>query len=431
MLLSIYVVQPGDSLYEIARRYGVPMNEIIENNLLQNPGSLVVGQTLVFPGKPSLYTVQPGDSLFTISRKFNVPVSAIIQTNGLGGEPSYLPVGLLLTIPQPPQPSIDVGAFMDVNITGEESVEEINDIGRYLTYLHIFSYHANPDGTLDPIEGDVPIIQAAYENGVVPLMVLTNISEGEFSEELATTILGNPEIQAVLLDSVIAVMDEKGYLGLTVDFEYLGAQNREPYVEFLTMAKERLSEKNYSLSAALAPKYRANQEGVLYEGHDFKAIGEVVDFINIMTYEWGWSGGPPLPVAPINEVRQVIEYAVSEVPPEKIMMGIPLYGYDWTLPYIKGGQFAKTLSPQEAIRIANENNVMIQYDPAAQSPFFKYIDEEGRRHEVWFEDARSIQAKMNLVKEFGLKGFFYWVLGVQFPQNWLVVQENFEINDRL
>ena len=132
-------------------------------------------------------------------------------------------------------------------------------------------------------------------------------------------------------------------------------------------------------------------------------------------------------VSPIDQVRAVLEYAVTEIPREKIMMGIPLYGYDWILPYVPGGQWAVTISPQEAIELALRYNTNIEYDTTAQAPFFYYTDGQGRYHIVWFEDARSIQAKFNLVKELGIRGFFYWVLGKDFPQNWLLIEGNFTV----
>ena len=77
--------------------------------------------------------------------------------------------------------------------------------------------------------------------------------------------------------------------------------------------------------------------------------------------------------------------------------------------------------------LAAANNVQIQYDIQAQAPFFKYTDTNGKQHEVWFEDARSIQAKFNLIKELGLRGMSYWKLGLSFPQNWLLITENFNV----
>jgi len=137
-----------------------------------------------------------------------------------------------------------------------------------------------------------------------------------------------------------------------------------------------------------------------------------------------------MPVSPINSVRRVLEYALTEMPGSKIMMGQNLYGYDWTLPYVPGGPYARALSPQAAIRLARDQNVAIRYDYTAQAPNFDYVDAEGRAHKVWFEDARSIQAKFNLIKELGLRGISYWKLGLPFPQNWLLLGDQFTVTKR-
>lgn len=189
-------------------------------------------------------------------------------------------------------------------------------------------------------------------------------------------------------------------------------------------AKERFSQEGWFLSIALAPKTSATQKGKWYEAHDYKAQGAIVDFVVIMTYEWGYSGGPARAVSPIGPVRDVLEYAITEMPSQKILMGQNLYGYDWTLPF-KPGTTAKAVSPQQAIDLARTFNVNIQYDYTSQAPFFNYRDESGNEHEVWFEDARSIQAKFTLLKELNLRGMSYWKLGLAFPQNWLLLQDNF------
>src|SRR5690625_459815 len=141
------------------------------------------------------------------------------------------------------------------------------------------------------------------------------------------------------------------------------------------------------MSTALAPKTSATQKGIVYEAHDYHAHGEVADFVVIMTYEWGYSAGPPLPVSPINEVRKVLEYAVTQIPANKLLMGQNLYGYDWTLPFVQGESFARAISPRQGIDIARNNHVEILYDELAQAPFFTYFDDEGLEHIVWFEDA--------------------------------------------
>ena len=146
-----------------------------------------------------------------------------------------------------------------------------------------------------------------------------------------------------------------------------------------------------------------------------------------MSYEWGWSGVPPFAVAAIDLVEDVIRYAVSVIPSRKILMGMPLYGYDWPLPYMPGGKWATRISPQDAIRITAERGAEIRFDVQTQSPTFKYRDDNGIEHEIWFEDARSVEAKLLLVNKYDLRGVSYWVLGEPFPQNWLVLEDMYNI----
>jgi spore germination protein len=423
------VVEPGDTLTEIATTFNVPVDVLIETNRIPNPENLVVGQTIVIPIWGSYYFVEAGDTLFTIARDFFVPVSQLIQLNQIA-EPDTLQVGTRLYIPQRPRIVKDVATYVDPQITGDRTYREIDQVGDQLTYINIFSYEVNPDGSLTPV-ADEEALRAAVDNDIFPIMVITNIVEGQFDQDLITLILADEAIQERMLDEIVAIMEAKGYRGIDFDFEYLGAENREPYNDFLRKAVDRFRPLGYTVSTALAPKYYEEQEGILYEGHDYQAQGEIVDYIFFMTYEWGWSGGPPRPVAPIDEVRKVMEYAVSEVPREKVMMGIPLYGYDWELPYEPGGKWARAISSQRAIELASQYNVEIEYDEEAEAPFFNYVDEDGVAHIVWFEDARSMQAKFDLVRELGIKGLYYWVLGRDFPQNWLLIEDNFIVRKRI
>ncbi len=425
-ILFIHVVQPGDSLWKISRRYGVSTQEISDINELDQFPYLVVGQALVIPTREFSYTVRPGDTLWSISRRFNISINNIAAANSITNQ-NVLTPGQVLRIPSRSKNFgyIEVNAYIEPS-TPEKEREDIREVGEYLTYLSPFSYRVTADGTLIPIRDDT-MISTARGLRVAPLMVITNFAEGTFSTEIGKAILTSESIQQKLIDNVLSTMRSKGYYGLNIDFERLPREERESYNNFLRKVVAALHRENYVVSTALAPKTSATQVGAWYEAHDYRAHGEIVDFVIIMTYEWGWSGGPPLPVAPIRNVRAVLDYAVSVIPPKKIMMGMPLYGYDWTLPYVPNGPFARRVSPQQAIAIAAQFNQAIKYDYQAQSPFINYTDNNGKAHIIWFEDARSVRAKFLLANEFGLRGVSYWLLGLDFPQNWAVLDDMFNI----
>ena len=176
----------------------------------------------------------------------------------------------------------------------------------------------------------------------------------------------------------------------------------------------------YSFSVALAPKISQEQSGLLYTAHDYGAVGSIADKVIIMTYEWGYTYGEPMAVAPIDKVRQVLDYAVMEMPPEKILMGMANYGYSWTLPY-KKGTAARPLSLSEIPQTAYSQYADIRFDDTAQSPFFRYYDSAGTEHIAWFEDTRSIEAKLKLVSEYGLGGVSYWNINTLYRPNWAVL----------
>lgn len=131
-------------------------------------------------------------------------------------------------------------------------------------------------------------------------------------------------------------------------------------------------------------------------------------------------------VAPLNKVREVIDYAISVIPNEKINLGIPNYGYDWPLPFERGVTRAQTIGNVEAVQRAISYGSVIQFDPLAMSPFFRY-QLDGIEHEVWFEDVRSMQARFDLIKEYELRGAGYWQIMQLFRANWLLLEDNFYI----
>ena len=128
-----------------------------------------------------------------------------------------------------------------------------------------------------------------------------------------------------------------------------------------------------------------------------------------MTYEWGYTFGPPMAVSPLPQVRQVLDYAVTAIPPHKILMGMPNYGYDWTLPYTKGRP-ARSLSFAQAEKLAADTGATIQYDSQAEAPHFNYTDDAGADHVVWFDNRQSIAARLALVKEYNLGGISFWTI---------------------
>ena len=296
-----------------------------------------------------------------------------------------------------------------------------------LTFLNTFSYGITAEGGVVDLN-DQSLIDAANGAGVKPLMVLTPMDEmGMFNDVIASALLENSAARTTLVYNILSTIQRKGLAGVDFDFEYIPEKNRGQYVDLVREARAILGPQGYTVTVALAPKTSADQAGVLYQGHDYAGMGAVADYVLLMTYEWGYTYGPPMAVSPINQVRRVLDYGVSEIPREKILMGMPNYGYDWTLPFVQGESRAEKISSEEAFRRAAQYGATIEYDQVAQAPHYTYVDEQGREHVVWFEDERSIRAKLALVEEYDLAGVAYWNIMDYFPANAQVLNEMYTV----
>ncbi|MBU3146398.1 glycosyl hydrolase family 18 protein [Clostridium sp. CF012] len=426
--MIIHVVKSGESLYEISKLYGVSYEKIIADNELTNPNDLVVGQTIVILQAARSHKILPGQSLYMIAKMYGTTVSNLLAANPNLNTATPIYPGEVIIIPPSPQKlgSIEVNGYALPSTDMDVLAKTLPN----LTYLSIFSYQILPNGTLKDIN-DVPLIQAARNAKVAPMMVITNLKEGGgFDSDLAHIILTDENIQNTLLDNIINTLKNKNYYGLDIDIEYVYPEDRENYNNFLRKTVSKLKPLGYVVTTALAPKNSGDLKGLLYEAHDYPVHGLLANHVILMTYEWGYTAGPAMAVAPINQVKKILDYAVTVIPSKKIFMGIPNYGYDWTLPFVKGTK-ATALGNVEAVDLARKVFASIQYDYTSQSPFFNYYDANGKRHEVWFEDARSMNAKLRTASAYNLGGVSYWTIGKYFPQAWLVQNSLFDIKKLL
>lgn len=421
--MVIHVVQPGDSLYRIAQAYHAPLQLLIQQNELHEPYRLTPGQTIVVPQPVQVHTVRQGETLSGIAAQHNTTVLKLLQNNPqLGGGDRIWP-GQTLVISYGPK----LGTFA-VNGYAYPNIDQrvLRKTLPYLTYLSVFSYGFDSLGRILPQNAEA-LTRMARQYGVLPLLVLTTLGEdGQFSGERAQQLLRDPVARGALIENLAQTIAAQGFAGVDIDFEYIPSEDAAAYADFVRAVRARLEPSGLTVMVALAPKTSADQPGLLYESHDYAALGAAANDVLLMTYEWGYALSEPMAVAPINKVEQVVRFAVSQIPPEKIFMGIPNYGYDWTLPYIKGQSRARSLGNVQAVEQAVQVGAPIRFDAEAQSPHYNYWRERAE-HEVWFEDARSIQAKLALAGEYRLRGVSVWNIMRYFPQLWLVLNQLYDI----
>lgn len=420
--MEIYVVKQGDTINSIADEFGVSPQRLAQDNAVIGGDRLVVGQALVIQIPEIVHIAQIGETLYTVAVNYDTTVNVLLQNNPyLIGK--NLRAGDEIVVRY-------VGDKRGVIRTNGYAYTFINkkifeSVLPYMTSVTIFGYGFDTQGNLEEPD-DEDIIRLCYAYSARPIMLISAMQNGVFNTELASIIFNNIEVQEVLIENVLEVMREKGYLGLDVDFEFIEPDDALVYQNFLRNITERLNAEGFTVNVDLAPKISASQQGLLYEAHDYFALGEIADTVLLMTYEWGYQYSQPMSVAPIPSIMRVLDYAVTEIDRDKIYMGIPNYAYDWKIPYVEGTA-ATVIGNDEAVRIAWANGAEIQFDELAQTPYFNYTDENGQEHEVWFEDARSIFAKLELIDEYGFIGAGYWNIMRAFSQNWLVLSSLFDI----
>lgn len=376
--MKIYIVQPLDTVDSIAASYNISVDSILYNNQIPYPYRLAIGQALL------------------LSTGANLEDRKSVFVNGYV-YPFISPFVLRQTLP-------------------------------YLSDLSIFSYGFTTEGNLvPPLLDDRWMIEMAGGFSVRPILTLTPFgADGQFNNNLISAIVNNETAQKNLISQLVDTAQTKGFQGVDIDFEYILPEDKNAFVNFVSNVRAAFQPLGYPISVALAPKTSDSQTGLLYEGKDYGQLGQVADNVLLMTYEWGYTYGPPMAVAPINKVREVVEYATTKIPHEKINLGIPNYGYDWTLPFERGVSRARTIGNIEAVQLAISYGVPIYFDTLSMTPYF-YYESNGFYHEVWFEDVRSLQAKFALVDEYDLRGMGYWQIMQLFRANWLLLADRFWI----
>ena len=423
--MTIHIVSAGETLSSIALNYGVDPMRLAADNGVPSTGALAVGQTLVVRFPRQVHAVEPGETLFSIAGMYGVTVRQLWRNNFFLGGNTALQPGQTLVI-----------SYLD-----EKLGDTLSNGYAYpfiapavlhaalpcLSALTPFTYGITAQGGLLPLN-DETLLTAARARGTRPVMHLSTLTEaGGFDSERAALVLSEKAVQDGLIAQILQTIQEKDYAGLDVDFEYIPGQFASGYAAFLDRLRRALHPMGRFLWAALAPKTSSQQRGLLYEGHDYAAVSAAVDAVLLMTYEWGYTAGPPMAVAPIPNVRAVLDYAVTLIPPEKILLGVPNYGYDWPLPFRAGVTRARSISNEEAIALARRENIAIQFDETAVSPYFHYTADDGVIHEVWFEDARSLSAKFRLMAEYGFLGCGIWNIDRPFAQTWTTLDSLYDI----
>ncbi len=273
-------------------------------------------------------------------------------------------------------------------------------------------------GQAAAVAGQLGQLRAA---GVPIVPTIANITHGNWSYHPVARVLHNPALMARHIAAIVALVEEHRYAGIDIDYEDLRASDRAAFTSFVTRLAATLHAKGKTLSVALFAKTTNAGTDPRNIAQDYAAIGRAADQVRLMCYDYHWTTSPPGPIAPIWWVREVVRYAKTQIPAHKIILGIPLFGYDWV------GHKAIPVSWLQAFRLATEHHVRLHFEASSQAPWFDYTDKAGRKHQVWFENVPSSKAKFGVALGSGVGGVYLWIYGYEDTGTWAALRHTLPI----
>lgn len=357
---------------------------------------------------------------------YGASVLQLLRNNPYLTGRKYIYPGEILTVSYNTSKKIKMNGYVYPFISRKTLIETLPS----LTYLSVFNYRVNVEGEVHPFYDDNDIIQLSKAYGAIPLMLTSTLSEqGEFSSETAYQILLSDEAQDRYIDNMISITQAKGYHGVNITFSFLNTATKRFYESFLRKISNRLKQEGLLVFVTISPASRV-YNGTLFEYIDYSELDKMADNISFIHYIWGTNYGPPLPVYNNSFLREFLDKTVTTTPSDKLVVGMPVIGYDWELPYTGGKSSARSINLNAEQDLANETGSIVQFDETSQTPFFQY-DQFNlatlTQHIVWFVDARSISSLTNLTSRYGLAGIGVWTIMVYCPQLWLIVNSQYEV----
>lgn len=355
------------------------------------------------------YVIKRGDTFYTLAQTYEISLASLIAANP-GVDQNKLYIGQQIRIPQTARKR-SVAGWIPYWLQ-DEAFAVIQKNPDLFTTLSPFWYELTSEGGLSvyPNGEDPKIISFAKNHGIELIPLIAN----SYKSQPVSTILNDPALRHKHIQAIVDKVSQMGYDGIEIDYENLLVTDKQVFVLFLRELKAALSIINKKVVATLMAKIDPTGDVSGATAHDYYGIGQVVDTVRIMAYDYSWT--TPGPMAPSDWVKQVFTYAVSVIPREKLEAGLPTYGYNW-------GTRRTGVFYQDAINTAKMYNVPIMEDPQ-NGPHYKYTDNNGTPHEVWFTNAFNFKTFLQIVKQLNLHGIALWHPGNDDPAIYDVIRNS-------
>jgi spore germination protein len=228
----------------------------------------------------------------------------------------------------------------------------------------------------------------------------------------------------------LTILRAKGYSGVNLSFEYINISNIQLYEDYLTNISQSLGQEGYLVFVTINPNISNINNEIRFSQVDYTLLDNTADNIIFMTYEWAKNINPPGPISSIYNIDLFLSYLSQSISTEKVILGLATIGYDWELPFYIDVSSVSSLTLERAIDLAREVGAEILFDEVSQTPYYRYSigdDQNQVAHIVWFIDARSINALLDLGVKYNVQGVSIWNITIYNPQLWLIINSQYEI----
>jgi Predicted glycosyl hydrolase len=421
--MEIYVVQPGDTIQSIAEHFKISVEKLIQDNGLNDPGHLVEGQSIVIAYPQEVYTVKEGDTLTDIANTFHLSIIQLLASNPYLADRKYIYPDDIIIISYKRKGQITIHG----NTVPYINKNVLRKTLPYLTYLSVLNFTATKEGEIMSYYDDSEIIQTAKDYGVAPLMLLTTLTiTGEANMRVEFDLLLNEEYQNKQIENILNILKTRGYYGLNFSLQYINISNLKFYESYFTKIADRLNKEGYPVFLTISPDLTMDNHSN-FEKIDYSLFGKLAQNIIFMTYEWATRMTPPFPISSIDETTAFLDYILTYIPADKIIIGIATIGYDWELPFAPGASNVSSLTLERAYDLARDVKATIKYDTSSQTPYFFYTFNENVQHLVWFVNSKSINATLELVSKYNLNGISVWNITIFNPELWILIDSQYEV----
>jgi spore germination protein YaaH len=268
-----------------------------------------------------------------------------------------------------------------------------------------------PLDTVHP-ERQAVALQRLRDAGLPLMPTIANYSDGQWRPEPVQRMLHDPALRSRHLQEITTLAAAGGWKGIDIDYEELTAGDRAAFTTFVAGLAGALHARGLELSVDVFAKTSDRGYDERNQAQDYEALGRAADQVRVMAYDYHWSTSDPGPIAPVTWVHDVLDYARAHIRAQKLLLGIPLYGYDWV------GRAGRPVSWSEVYRLSTGHSAAVRWDEASGSPWFTYTDAQGRQHVVWFENAYSSAVKIDIARSYGLRGVALWMYGQEDQVTW-------------